>query len=256
MSRLRSDHNAATGISRSPRRRRRALLLAVALAVVAVWAGALATVVGQTQQRSDAASTRVPEAVVETAPIPVAFQAPNRRVVLPAGAEQIDEYPTRFPHSPQGAAAAAVALTRYSASLDYVLVNAVLRLYAAPGAGAARAADSAAAIAVSAGRARLGLTMSGPAPADASVFAEPFAVRWVANGPDEVVVSVLSAVEYRSGQIQSRELVAATTAWQWIPDARDWRVDPGGAGTPPPTAEIGSTEFNDAGWSALAERRP
>jgi hypothetical protein len=87
------------------------------------------------------------------------------------------------------------------------------------------------------------------------VFAEPFGVQWTTKGADKVVVSVLSAVEYRSGAQQTRELVAATTVWTWNADAQDWRVTPAAPGTIPPIAEIGSVEFNTHGWAALAERR-
>lgn len=237
-----------------PRSRRR-LMLAAGASVLAVWAVALIVVAGRLAD-GDTASAATPTAEPSSAPIAVAFQAPTRRVVLPAGAEQVEEYPTRFPRSAHGAAAAAVALTRYSASLDYQVVNEVLRLYAATGAEAADAADRSAAAAVSAGRARLGLPMTGPAPLDASVFAEPFALRWATEGPDAVVVSVLSAVEYRSGADRTRELVATNTRWQWDSDVADWRVVPGEAGDPPPAAEIGTPEFNEARWAALAERRP
>ncbi|MGQ0843870.1 MAG: hypothetical protein ACT4QF_07020 [Sporichthyaceae bacterium] len=243
--------------SNAPRpTRRRALRVGVGLAVVGVWAAAVIAVVGQTGATDPAPAEPTETTGRSLAPAPVAFAAPAKRIVLPAGAEQVDEYPSRFPHRPDGAAAAAVALTRYSASLDYPVVDEVIRLYAAPGAEAAEAADGAAAIAVSAGRARLELPMTGPAPLDASVFAEPFAVRWTAVDEDTVFVSVLSAVEYRSGPRQFRELVAATTQWRWIAAAQDWRVVPGETEDPPAVAELGSVEFNEAGWTALAERRP
>lgn len=235
--------------------RRRRLFLGAGVAVLAVWATVLVVLAGQMRNGSDDVSAP-PVTDAPAAAVPVAFQAPAKRVVLPIGAEQVDEYPTAYPHTPEGAAAAAVSLTRYSASLDYAVVSEVLRLYAASGDKAAAAADSAAAAAVSAGRARLGLPMAGPAPMDSSVFAEPFAVRWTAKGTDKVVVSVLSAVEYRAGSNRMRELVAAATQWTWDATAQDWRVAPGDAGQSPPVAEIGSTEFNDAGWIALAERRP
>lgn len=231
--------------------RRRRVILGVGLAVLGLWATALVTLGGQLGGGSDDASSTPPSASVSAEP--VAFAAPSKRVVLPIGSEQVDEYPTRYPHTPQGAAAAAVALTRYSASLDFATVSEVLRIYAAP--DAAQTADSAAAAAVSAGRARLRLPMAGPAPMDASVFAEPFAVRWSAQDEDKVTVSVLSAVEYRSGATRTRELVAAATVWQWVTAVGDWRVVPGDAGPTPPVAEIGSVEFNEHGWIAVADRR-
>lgn len=234
---------------------RRRLLIVGGAVVLGLWAVALFTVVGQTGNGTDATSAG-PVVVTPDAPIAVAFQAPSRRVVLPTGSEQVDEYPMRFPHTPEGAVAAAVSLTRYSASLDYVVVDEVIRLYAMPGEAAAEAADQASAAAVSAGRARLELPMSGPSPMDASVFAEPFGVRWTAKGADRVIVSVLSAVEYRAGTRQLRELVAANTAWRWDAGIGDWRVAPGDAGQAPDAAEIGSAAFNNAGWTALAERRP
>lgn len=231
---------------------RRRLLVGGGVAVLGLWAVALASTADQVDNGSDAASA-APVVVTPDAPVAVAFQAPARRVILPIGGEQIDEYSTRFPHTPEGAVAAAVSLTRYSASLDYVVVDDVLRLYAMSGEAAAEAADEASAVAVSAGRARLGLPMSGPAPLDSSVFAEPFGMRWVAKGEDKVIVSVLSAVEYRSGTKELRELVAANTEWRWDASLGDWRVAPGDAGRAPSAAEIGSAEFNEAGWTALAE---
>lgn len=234
---------------------RRRLLVGGGAVVLGLWAVALVSILANPGHRSDAESAE-PVVVTPDAPVQVAFQAPARRVILPIGSAQIDEYPTRFPHTPEGAVAAAVSLTRYSAALDYVVVDDVLRRYAISGEAAAEAADEASAVAVSAGRARLALPMSGPAPLDSSVLAEPFGVRWVAKGEDKVIVSVLSAVEYRSGAKELRELIAAKTEWRWDASLGDWRVAPGDAGRAPDPAEIGSAEFNEAGWTALAARLP
>jgi hypothetical protein len=236
-------------------RPRRGLIIGAGAAVLAVLAVGMMTSGGRlVGGGSHPAPTSTPHA--EVVAVQKAFEPPSRRVVLPAGSEQVDEYPVRFPHTPQGAAAAAVAVSRYSASLDYAVVDEVLRLYAVSGQQAATAADQAAATAVSAGRNRLGVAMAGPAPSDASVFADPFGVQWSAASADEVTVSVLSAVEYRSGDRDDRQLVATASKWRWDTAAGDWRVEPDATNPAPAAAELGSVEFNQGGWAALAEQQP
>jgi hypothetical protein len=216
-----SDQTLDAARSRHSRGKGRWLALAGGLALLGLWATAVVTDVGRAHGGHGPAGAIVPTPVATTTAAPAAFQAPDRRVVLPAGGAQVDEYPVSFPHTPEGAAAAAVALTRYSASLDYASASEVLRLHTT--AGAAKAADSAAAAATSAARTRLGVAMTGPAPTDASVFAEPYAVHWVVAAPDKVRVSVLSSVEYRTGEKLTRELVAAASQWWWDAADADWR---------------------------------
>lgn len=230
---------------------RRALAIVAGGAVVGVWSLATVAVSGHSHHEHKSTPQVTPTA--SAAPMNVAFEAPRDRVVLPAGGDQVDEYPVSFPHTAQGVAAAAVAVTRYSASLDFATVSEVLRLYAIDGTKAATVADKAAAAAVSAGRARLGVPAIGPAPTDTSVIAEPFAVQWVKRSVDEYDVSVLSAVEFRTGQTVDRQLVTTGSHWRWT--GTDWHEVPGDAPNTPAAAELGTPEFNTLGWTALAERR-
>jgi hypothetical protein len=232
------------------RQSRRTLIGVAGVAVLAVWATALVSMAGRTHHDQ---ATAQAAAAPSAAPVEVAFEAPRARAVLPAGGDQVDEYPVSFPHTVEGAAAAAVAVTRYSASLDFAAVSEVLRLYAIPGNKAAGIADRAAAAAVSAGRSRLGVPTVGPAPTDTSVLAEPFAVQWTKQGLDEIDVSVLSAVEFRTGEKVDRELVATGSHWRWV--GNDWHLVPGQTPTTPAAAELGTKQFNRLGWTAVAERR-
>lgn len=186
-----------------------------------------------------------------------AFAAPERRVVLPVGTEQVDEYPVKFPYTPEGAAAAAVAMTRFSATLDYAIANEVMRLYAS-GESADEAAQTAT-DSVQAARQRLGLPATGPAPAEAAVVAEPVGVTWQILTDRQVRVSVETVAEYwLDNVITSRELVAATSVLAWDESAGDWKLIPTPADQTagPGMGELGTREFNDAGWSAIAEEHP
>lgn len=181
------------------------------------------------------------------------FAAPARRMVLPAGAERVDEYPVKFPFSVEGAAAAAVATTRYAATLDYLTASEVLRLYAAS--ANATQADTTASAAVGAARKRLGLPLAGPVSADASLVTNPVGVAWEVLAPDRVRIALESVAEYRRGDTITRELVSLNNFLRWDQTAGDWKLVPTPAGqfAGPPTAELGTQAFNDAGWSAIAQ---
>ncbi|MGH8774406.1 MAG: hypothetical protein ACRDWI_04285 [Jiangellaceae bacterium] len=174
-------------------------------------------------------------------------------MTLPAGTDQIDELPVGFPHTPEGAAAAEVAKDRYSSTLDYRLANTVARVYLAP--ELAATADLASTSAVAELRAKLGVADSGPAPVNVSAVTRPIGVQWETDGDDRTEVSVLVQVDYRSRERTWSELAASTTVWQWMAGEggrpADWRLV--GASQPQADlAQIGTSAFNDAGWSALA----
>lgn len=204
---------------------------------------------------SGAPATRADESNATAANPQGDFVAPARRVILPAGNEQVDEYPVKFPHTPEGAAAVAVAMTRYSASLDYDTASEVLRLYAAP--QYTQQADAAGRAAVQNARTRLGLSADGPAPQEASFVAEPTGVQWHVVDADEVTVSVLAVTEYRLADKVQRELISAQNKVIWSADQDDWRLAPLGPGQlgGPKAAELGTPQFNDNGWSAVATVR-
>jgi hypothetical protein len=173
-------------------------------------------------------------------------------VTLPAGTDQIDELPVGFPQTPEGAAAAEVAKDRYSSTLDYQLANTVARVYLAP--DFAATADQASTTAVAELRAKLGVTELGPAPADISAVTRPLGVQWVTDGDDRTEVSVLAQIDYRNREKAWSELAASTTVWHWMEGEvgrpADWRL----VGARQPAADlarIGTTRFNDAGWSAI-----
>jgi hypothetical protein len=103
-------------------------------------------------------------------------------------------------------------------------------------------------------RAKLGVADSGPAPVDISAVTRPIGVQWETDGNDRTEVSVLVQVDYRSRERTWSELAASTTVWQWMAGEAgrpaDWRLV--GASQPEADlAQIGTSAFNDAGWSAL-----
>ncbi|MGQ0625608.1 MAG: hypothetical protein ACT4PP_13285 [Sporichthyaceae bacterium] len=202
---------------------------------------------------SPAAASAAPGAGATPVPAPsFAFDPPLRRVVLPAGLAQVHEFPVRFPRTADGAAAAAVAMTRYSAGLDLAALSQALRIYVEP--AAAAQADQSAAAALTAARARLGVPATGPAPQEASFSALPIGVQWRESGPDLVSVAVLCVLEYRLGDLVTEELSSAMSTMIWDEAGQDWKVrpEPAGAIAGPAPAPLGSAAFNDAGWSALA----
>jgi hypothetical protein len=177
---------------------------------------------------------------------------PARQVTLPASTDQIDELPVGFPPTPDGAVAAEVAKDRYSSTLDYRLANMVARVYLAP--ELVTTADQASTAAVAQLRAKLGVAESGPAPSDVSAVTRPIGVQWVSDGDDRTEVSVLVQIDYRTRERTWSELAASTTIWHWMSGeagrAADWRLV--GARQPAADlAQIGTTAFNDAGWSAI-----
>jgi hypothetical protein len=185
-------------------------------------------------------------------PAAEAWVPPDRQVTLPAGTDQIDELPVAFPHTPEGAAAAEVAKDRYSSTVDYRLSNLVARVYLAP--ELAPTADQASTAAVTELRAKLGVADSGPAPVDVSAVTRPVGIQWEAEGDDRTEVSVLVQIDYRTRERTWSELAASTTVWQWMEGEAgrpaDWRLV--GARQPEADlAQIGTSAFNDAGWSAL-----
>ena len=185
-------------------------------------------------------------------PAAEAWVPPARQVALPANTDQIDELPVGFPQTPEGAAAAEVAKDRYSSTLDYQLANTVAQVYLAP--ELAATADQASTAAVAELRAKLGVPDSGPAPVDIWAVTRPIGVQWEADAEDRTEVSVLVQIDYRTRERTWSELAASTTIWQWMAGEAgrpaDWRLV--GARQPEADlAQIGTSAFNDAGWSAL-----
>ncbi|WP_158009694.1 hypothetical protein [Carbonactinospora thermoautotrophica] len=250
-------------IQRAAARRMRLLVVGL-LALVMVLAAAVVWLAA-TRPDGDAADQGAPApAGRASAPATVtpgaAYVAPARWVTLPAGAAQVDEYPVRFPHTPEGAAALAVAAVEYGWSLDPEHSTRVAALYAAP--QVAQRAQAAAATMAAQWRQQLGLPTAGPVPAGAHVVARPIAVQWQAQGVDRVRVSVLAEVEQAAGEAQPAraELAAVTSDVVWVPGANpnggDWRYLLSDSPLPTPQpAQIGTEEFNAAGWTAIQEVR-
>jgi hypothetical protein len=176
---------------------------------------------------------------------------PARQVTLPNGTAQIDEYAVGFPPEPLGAAAAEVAKVRYTSSLDYAQVNAVMRIYAAP--ALRSVADESSTRTVEMLRRTLDASLDGPAPADRYLVTRPVGVQWRELEPGRVEVQVLVVSEHRTPERSWETLSAARTTWEWLDEAgrgADWRLVDAG----PPTArlvDLGSEGFNTEGWSAI-----
>lgn len=185
------------------------------------------------------------------------FVPPERRVVLPTGAEQIDEYPVRFPHTPEGAASLVVAVTRYSGTLDYAIADEVVRLYADPSI-AQKAADQAAA----GGRAlrvRMGLPTTGPVPPEYALIARPIGVQWKQVSDDVYDVSILFTLDQVTKDGTTTELVRSTNRVRWVKDrgtnGGDWKAIAPTGELAPKGGELGTKAFNDGGYAAIAEER-
>jgi methionine-rich copper-binding protein CopC len=187
-----------------------------------------------------------------------AFVAPARRVVLPAGAARVDGYPVGFPHTPEGAAALAVALGRYVATLDYASADEVTHLYMDP-ALTSDAAKAASAL-VRDERQQLGIPVAGPVADGYSISRSAFGVQWRVVSTDVFDVTVIGSTDTNGKAGHLRRVVAGLTRVKWFSGAGpvgDWRaVHATGASAPTGIGEIGSKAFNDSGYAAIEQAQP
>jgi hypothetical protein len=181
------------------------------------------------------------------------FVAPVRWVRLPPSTGTRLGLPTGFPHTPQGAVAAAVAAAQYGTTWDLDETDRVVRAYAVPAeldrhlAGSQRE--------VSGSRQSLGLPATGPLPAGAAISGAPIGVVWTVLGPDLVQVVVLGRQTYTTpGSGQKTLLSSGQQRMVWTDG--DWRTavfTPDQTVKTPDPVDLGSAAFNDAGWTAIQQ---
>jgi hypothetical protein len=164
----------------------------------------------------------------------------------------------KFPHTEQGAVAAAVAKTETGWGLDSARATRAAGLYAAPwfrGDAQSKAAQLAAAF-----RQRLGLRPddgTGQIPSDAYIHAQVVGAQWQAADADHVTVTVLVRLEMAAGADQQPQIsltsTIATETWRGDLRGGDWAYEPVQA-QPTAAATPGTAAFNSGGWTALQGR--
>lgn len=249
------DSRAAAKVSR-----RRVITAAAVIAVVAAALVYVAVSPSTPARQSGTASNGPAAGAGPAGPVPsasVSYAAPDHWIALPGATGAVLQMPIGFPHTPAGAAALASAAVSWAwCGLPDQAARAA-GLYAAP--DQQQLAVTAATSLAGALRQDAGLPAVGPLPDGAAIQAHPYAVQYVAQGPDTVRVSVAFDLKYTKGIGQGTtsrpEVVAATIAW--IPTAGsggDWRYtltpSTGSANYPTP-AELGTPDFNTAGWLAI-----
>jgi hypothetical protein len=177
-------------------------------------------------------------------------------VVLPEGSDQVDGYPTGFPHSDLGPVAAQAALARAQIGFDYDHAAQVAGIYAAPDAHWVLEERSRAAVRLR--REQAGVPATGRVPAPASYALTPVAFTLTELDTDYYAVNLLSYVTLTTTDGTTRDtLYAGTQLFRWIEG--DWKVVEGsrddlapliGEG-PPQAAPPRTPEFTEAGWNLI-----
>jgi hypothetical protein len=179
--------------------------------------------------------------------------APPDGVVLPKGSDQVDGYPTRFPHSDLGPVAAQAVLARAQIGFGYDHAAQVAGIYAAPGARWVLEERSRAAVGLR--REQAGVPATGEVPAPASYALTPVAFTLTELDTDYYAVNLLSYVTLTTTDGTTQDsLYAGTQLFRWIEG--DWKVVEGSqddlarlvAEGQPPAARPGTPEFTQAGW--------
>ncbi|WP_406300042.1 hypothetical protein OG948_33280 [Embleya sp. NBC_00888] len=245
--------------------RRARRTIAVLIAVVVVLAGAVLALFIADDDTGSSSAPNAP-AVVPGGAGPAAvpgnpkpsgnagsdvYTAPQRWITLPASAGQRNGFPTNYPHTPEGAVAAAVAATRNGWSWDPDAAARAALAYTLP----ADAADieEAARQATGQSRAGMGVPPTGPLPAGAALNVWAVGVKWQPVGADRVDVSVSARliVTTAPGGEATTLVVARTSVIVW--DGSDWRTKNAPAGQQPQPFDVGQSGFNEAGWTAIRE---
>lgn len=242
------------------RRMRRAVLALVAMVLVLVAALVVIAVRGDDSgnNKSPAATpTESPTAGPGPAPVQTLppdegdYVAPAKYVALPDGADRVGELPVKFPHTPEGAAAMAVASSRNAWSFDPAKLKAGILAYSAAkyrDAMAASAGDGA-----TGNREFAGVPATGAIPPGAALNAWPIGVKWAAKGSDTVNVMVLLRVTSvpKEGAEPKTTLVVVPARAVW--ESGDWKGDPTDPMPLPDPVDIGTPKFNEDGWMAIQE---
>ncbi|GLZ16140.1 hypothetical protein Acsp04_63750 [Actinomadura sp. NBRC 104425] len=182
--------------------------------------------------------------------------SPQGAVTLPGAAELLDErFPVRFPHTPQGAAAAMAAMLNASWTLDADHNLRAADIYAQP--QIRERAREAAVPSARGMREHIGLPPDGPLPNEAYVRVTPIGVRWKVITPDQIRVAMMvnvTAAASAQATPQS-QVVALGSDWVWDPSVRGgdwvWTLDDVSEFVPQ-IADPGTQRFTSLGWLPVA----
>ncbi|MGW8847978.1 hypothetical protein ACWGNE_09355 [Streptomyces xiamenensis] len=189
---------------------------------------------------------------------PASYTHPDEWVRLPAGTGEENGLPVSFPQSPEGAVAMAAASTRNAWSWDPARVEAGLVTYMSEdeqGIDVSEASELAD-LAAREMRVYTGLPETGDIPDDATLLGWPIGVRWEEIDADTVRVYMLVRVTFTPGDGAQTQTHLHSTVNDVVWEHGDWKgrsVTPEVAQSGPEVAEIGSVEFNEAGWIAIQE---
>ncbi|MCX5199687.1 hypothetical protein OOK31_38420 [Streptomyces sp. NBC_00249] len=239
------------------RRMRRALyilsgtvVLLVAALVVVAFTGGGSTTAAPDSKASESAG---PSATPTARPDGGGYVAPAETVKLPDGTAKAGNLPVQFPHTPEGAAAMAVASVRNAWSLDPVQVRAGILAYSS-----AQYRDQMAAVAEDGAKGNRQYAHispdTGPLPAGATLVAWPIGVKYTAVSGNTVDVLVLLRVTHaaKQGAEQVTTLVVSPGRAVW--EGGDWKGTPTNSGQPlPDPVDIGTASFNADKWKAIQE---
>ncbi|MFD0409953.1 hypothetical protein [Kitasatospora sp. NPDC127116] len=246
-------------LQRAAQQRMRRIVVGLVVLVLILVGGIIGLVLGR-DDRSPAAAPSTPTTAQPSsgnaAPLPTeapatTYTAPTVWVTLPAGAAKKDGLPVQFPHSVEGAAAAAVAAARAGWSWDSAASEHAAGIYAS-------AADAAsmreqAKQATEASRVSVGLPPTGDLPTGAHMAPAVIGVQWSNATADQVTVSVLARVVYTpgNGTPETTQLVSVSSPIVWSDG--DWHTKAGNPQKAPEPFDLGTTGFNTGGWRALQE---
>lgn len=225
------------------------LVLVVALVVIAVRGDDSGTTGAATPTESAAAPGPTP---VQTLPADEGdYVAPAKYVALPDGEGRVGELPVRFPHTPEGAAAMAVASARNAWSLDPAKIKAGILAYST--AQYRDAMASSVEEGAQGNREFAGVPATGTIPPGAALNAWPIGVKWTTKGSNTVDALVLLRVTSvaKEGAEPKTTLVVAPGRAVW--ESGDWKGHPTDPGPLPDPVELGTPKFNEDGWMAIQE---
>jgi hypothetical protein len=191
----------------------------------------------------------------ETIQPPDEYTAPDEWVHLPAGTGESDSgLPVGFPQTAEGATAMVVASTRNSWTWDPDQVEDGVLTYV----NTAEQNDLLSVVddSVRGMREYVGIPQTGPVPDGAALNATPIGVQWEELDDGTVRVSTQVRVTSTSGEGEDTRTNLHSTVNDAVWEQGDWKV----RSVPsevvqdaPDAAELGSPEFNSAGWIAIQE---
>ncbi|WP_329431009.1 hypothetical protein OG339_48500 (plasmid) [Streptosporangium sp. NBC_01495] len=246
---------SASDLDRLAQQRLRALIGAgviiviLVLVVVALWPGS------DTPPQSAPSPTQSPTAS-SLSPGQGEYVVAERSTRLPDPGRYLNRtYRVQFPHTVEGAAAAAVAMYQQVWTLDPGAAGKAVDVYFTAADRPARRADAAASSTWM--RQQMGLPATGEVPAGANVSIQATGVQWKIVDADNVYVSVLMRLDMMAGPGATLQTTSAATTvhMRWDPTLRggDWAViqTPANQMPKPATAEVGTVAYNEQGWMAI-----